>query len=138
MVRACLKTTNGSVFKQVPRHSRREAGSLVTEAIVAIAILLLAMFPLGYAFTQEYQLAHSSYRRAVAMEIVDGEMEILLAGEWRALPQGAQAYSFHAASAKNLPPGSATLTITGKHLRLAWTPETKASGGAELREADAK
>jgi hypothetical protein len=120
------------------KRSRMEAGSLVTELIVAIAILVLALFPVGYAFTQEYKLAHSSYQRALAMEMVDGEMEILLAGEWRSLPQGAQPYSFHAASAKNLPPGKAMLTIAGKHLRLAWTPETKASGGKVLREGDAK
>jgi len=120
------------------KHTRKKAGSLVTELIVAMAILVIAMFPLGYTFSQEHRLARSSYQRAVAMEIVDGEMEILLAGEWRSFPQGAQAYSLHAESARNLPPGNATLTITGNHLRLDWTPETKTAGGKVLREADAK
>jgi hypothetical protein len=120
------------------RLARRDAGSLVMELIVAIAILVLAMFPLGYAFTQEHSLARRSYQRAVAMEIIDGEMEILLAGEWRSFPQGTQTYQLHAESAKNLPPGKATLTITGKHLRLGWTPESKSARGMVLREADAK
>ena len=120
------------------KPSRNEAGSLATELMVAIAILVLAMFPVGYSFKQEYKLARNSYQRAVAMEIVDGEMEILLAGEWKSFPQGTQSYSFRAQSATNLPPGKATLTITGKHLRLDWLPENKTSGGEVLREADAK
>ncbi len=98
---------------------------LATELIVAMSILVLAMMPLAYSFAQEQKLVRNSYRRAVAMELIDGEMEILMAGEWRAFNPGAQPYSFHAASATNLPPGKATLTITGRHLRLDWQPEQK-------------
>jgi hypothetical protein len=108
------------------------------ELIVAMAIIVIAMFPLAYSFMQERRLARGSYQRAVAMEMVDGEMEILLAGDWRSLPQGAQEYALHGESAKNLPPGKAMLTIAGKHLRLHWAPEKKSSGGEVLREADAK
>jgi len=108
------------------------------ELVVALGILTLAMMPLAYSFAQEHRLQHSSYQRAVAIELVDGEMEILMAGEWHAYKEGPQPYTFHTDSARNLPPGRATLTIAGKHLRLDWTPSEKHSGGEVHREADAK
>ena len=120
------------------KRSSKEMGFLTTELIVAMGIIVLAMMPLAYSFTQEHTLVRRSYQRAVAMEIVDGEMEILMAGEWRAFKEGPQPYSFHAASATNLPPGKAQLTITGNHVRLNWLPEKKSSDGEVVREADAK
>jgi len=41
----------------------------------------------------------ASYQRAVAMEIVDGEIEILAAGEWLAFKSGAQDTRFHSVAA---------------------------------------
>jgi hypothetical protein len=126
MVGACLK------------HSRGEAGALMTELVVGMAILTIAMMPLAYTFSLEQKVVKNSYQRAVAMELVDGEMEILMAGEWRGFKQGTQPYEFHGESATNLPPGRATLTITGKHLRLEWLPEKQRTDGDVLREADVK
>ncbi|HWF19223.1 MAG TPA: hypothetical protein VG754_08145 [Verrucomicrobiae bacterium] len=117
---------------------KTESGSLVTELVVAMAVLVLAIIPLAFTYPQEEKLLRSSYQRAVAMEIVDGEMEILLAGEWRSFKEGAQPYTFRAQSATNLPPGRAELTVAGKHLRLDWQPAKKASGGEVVREADVK
>ena len=115
-----------------------KSGSLATELMVAMAILVIAMMPLAYSFEQEQILVRNSYRRAVAMEIIDGEMEILLAGEWHSFSAGTQSYPLHAVSAANLPAGRTTLTIVGQHLRLDWQPDKKASGGEVVREADAK
>ncbi|HZV37034.1 MAG TPA: hypothetical protein VFB72_20830 [Verrucomicrobiae bacterium] len=103
-----------------------------------MAILVLAVIPLATTYPQEEKLLRSSYQRAVAMEIVDGEMEVLLAGEWHSYKDGKQSYTFHEQSATNLPPGRAELTVTGKHLRLDWVPEKKSSGGEVVREADIK
>ena len=111
---------------------------MTTELVVAMAILVLAVIPLAFTYPQEEKLLRSSYQRAVAMEIVDGEMEILLAGEWQSYKQGAQPYAFHAQSATNLPAGRAELTVTGKHLRLDWLPKQRVSGGEVIREADVK
>jgi hypothetical protein len=72
------------------------------------------------------------------MELIDGEMEILLAGEWHSFADGTQPYMLHADTSTNLPPGKTTLTITGKHLRLDWMPATKRPGGEVVREADVK
>ena len=52
--------------------------------MVAIAILAVAMLPLSAGFFADQKVLRSHYWRAVAMEIVDGEMEILVAGEHRA------------------------------------------------------
>ena len=118
------------------RKQTGESATLVTELIIGIAILVIAMLPLTLSFAQDENMARHYYRRAVAMELVDGEMEILLAGEWRSYKEGAQPYTFHAASATNLPPAKTVLTITGKHLRLEWLPEKTLSGGKVTREAD--
>jgi len=122
----------------IPDHRKRESGTVMVELTVAMAILTLAMLPLAFSFEQEERLLRNSYQRAVAMELVDGEMEILQAGEWHSFKQGQQDYSFHAASATNLPPGKATLTLTGKHMKLDWLPSRKTSGGEVTREADVK
>jgi hypothetical protein len=116
----------------------KKSGMLSSELMVAMAILVIAMLPLAYTFLQEQKLLRNSYRRAVAMELVDGEMEILLAGEWHSFKTGSQPYSFHGEAATNLPPGKTTLTIAGNHLRLDWQPDKKTSGGEVIREANVK
>ena len=79
----------------------RKRGFLTVELVVAMAILLVAVFPLSYGFLRERQVSRACYYRAVAMEIVDGEMEVLQCGEWRAFGEGSQAYSVRAESAAN-------------------------------------
>ncbi len=120
-------------------HSKRRSGALMTELFVAMALLTGALLPLAYSITSEKRLARDSYHRAVAMEIVDGEMEILAAGEWRAFSPGSHEYSVHAAAAANLPPGRFLLTITTNKVRLEWRPLAKKIGGpVVVREAQTK
>ena len=65
----------------------------MVDLLVGMAILTLAIMPLTFSFVHERQLLRAEYFRAVAMEIVDGEMEILAAGEWRDFPDGPQIYT---------------------------------------------
>lgn len=116
----------------------RERGALQADLLVAMAIIAVAMIPLSAGFMTEQKVLRSHYWHAVAMEVVDGEMEILVAGEWRALPEGTQTYPVKAGAAKNLPPGKFTVTRTGKSLRLEWTPDKGGSGGKVVREAVAR
>jgi hypothetical protein len=116
-----------------PRWRRRQA-YLEVDLMVALAILALAVLPMGYSITQERKLARAYYFRAVAMEIVDGEMEVLRAGAWRQFKEGAQPYEPRAESAAQLPPGRFTLTVTGEQLRLAWHAEGKGARSAVVRE----
>ena len=116
------------------RH-RRQCGSLLVELLVAMALLVGVLFPLAYSFVTERRLTRSYYQRAVAMEIVDGEMEALLAGEWHAFAPGTHDYPVHAGAATNLPPGQFTLTVQPPKLRLRWQPAQKDRGGPVTREA---
>jgi len=113
-----------------------QSGSLITEAIVAIAIFSVAALPLMSSIVFVQKHLRGSYQHAVAMEAVDGELEILLAGEWREYQPGTQHYELHGEAVKNLPPGRAALTINGRHVRLEWTPDRH--GGKVIREADAR
>lgn len=115
------------------RNSRH--GALITEAVAAMAMLTLAVLPLAFSFYHERTLLKAAYYRAVAMEIVDGELEILAAGEWRAYPPGTHAYAVRAGAATNLPAGEFELTRSADRVRLEWRPSEKHCGGAILREA---
>jgi len=111
---------------------------LLTELVVAIAILLIAVVPFGYSFLQDARWLRANYQHAVAMEIVDGEMEILAAGEWRGYPEGTRPYTVHAAAAKNLPPSHFEFTRTGNHLRLEWKTDELQGTPPVVREVIAK
>jgi hypothetical protein len=126
------------VISQVNQRAachRGERGSFMVELLVAMALLIGVLFPLAYSFATERRVARSYYQRAVAMEIVDGEMEALLAGEWRAFPTGTRDYAVHAGAATNLPPGHFILSVQPGKLRLRWQPALKDRGGPVTREA---
>jgi hypothetical protein len=123
---------------RIKSRSRSEDGALITEIMIALAIIAAALMPLGLSYANDQNAVHRLYQKAVAMEIIDGEMEILLAGEWRSFKEGSQPYPVAAQSAKNLPSGRAQLTIAGKHLKLEWLPEGGKKSITIIREATAK
>jgi hypothetical protein len=116
----------------------RQRGALVAELVVAMALLAGALLPLAYSIASEKRLARAYYQRAVAMEIVDGEMEVLAAGEWRQFAAGTHEYPVRANSATNLPPGKFLLTIASNKVKLEWRPAVKDHGGPVVREAVVK
>ena len=124
------------VISPPPRSSIR--AFLLLEVTMAIAILVIAIFPLAYSFSSTARLFRATYQHAVAMELVDGEMEILAAGEWRALPEGVQEYPVSAAAAQNLPPGRFRFTRSGNHLRLEWAATQKSGVRPVVREVTVK
>jgi len=103
-----------------------------------MAVIALALLPIMGSYAQIHKSIRLSYQRAVAMELVDGEMELLLAGEWTRYPAGAQPYVLTGAAARNLPPGKALLTITGNRVRLEWVPDRHDAGGKVTREGTGK
>ena len=119
-------------------NKRSERGSLMLEVLVALEIVTVALIPLGFSFSQEQRACRRYYVHAIAMELVDGEMEVLAAGEWRAFQVGEQPYPVQAGSVRNLPPGRFVLTVRGKHLRLEWMPVKSDAGGTVVREAEGK
>ncbi len=116
-------------------HQARRRGVLMVELMAAMALLVGAVLPLAYSLAAEGRLARALYQRSVAVEIVDGEMEVLLAGEWRNYTNGQTPYKVHAGAATNLPPGRFVLTVQPGKLRLEWQPQARQHGGAVLREA---
>jgi len=114
---------------------RPRQGFLQIDLLVGLAILTIAVLPLGYSFARERQVLKMEYYRSVLNEIVDGEMEILAAGAGKNLPSGSQPYSVHAGAAAGLPAGHFQLTKTGNHLRLEWDSDNKHGVGTVSREA---
>ncbi|HEX5220133.1 MAG TPA: hypothetical protein VFZ59_11250 [Verrucomicrobiae bacterium] len=125
-----------AINKKLPR--KRETAALMTELMVGVAILGIAVFPLAFSFAKEHQYLRSCYQRAVAMEIVDGEMEVLLAGDWHSFTNGVHQLVPRASAAAHLPPGVLQLTVAGKNLRLEWLPSETRRGGKVVREATAR
>jgi hypothetical protein len=127
-----------SLFRRGKLKLELQRGFLEVDLVVGMAILSLAIVPLGFSFARERQVLKIEYARSVANEIVDGEMEILAAGDWKNFPDGAQNYSVRASAAATLPPGHFQLTKTGNHLRLEWIPDGKHGVGAIVREITVK
>lgn len=121
---------------RITSTGRRAA--LLVEAAVAMGLLGLVLLPMAFAFVHESKLCRAYYFKAVALEIVDGEMEALTAGEWKAFAQGRQAYPVRAAAATNLPPGEFALTLDGRRARLEWIPKARHAGGSVAREAEVR
>jgi hypothetical protein len=108
------------------KHTTRNQGAwLMVELLAAIALLTGALLPVAYAFTAERRLARAQYHHAVAMSIVNGELEILAAGGWRGLQPGTHDYPISAGAATNLPPGVFLATFTNRTVRLEWLPAGK-------------
>lgn len=124
------------VIRLHSRHGSR--GSLMVELLVAMALLTGALLPIAYSIGSEKRLARSVYQRAVAMEIVDGEVEVLAAGGWRGYTNGVFSYQVRALAATNLPAGRFVLTVNPGKVRLEWRPAVKHHGGPVVREVTLK
>jgi hypothetical protein len=111
------------VIRPQQASPRRRAAVLMTDLVVAMSFICLAAIPLATSFTQERRVLLTSYQRAVALEIVDGEMELLVAGEWRRYANGVHQLTPVATAVTNLPPGNLQLTVKNKHLVLEWQPD---------------
>ena len=119
----------------VIHRQRAESAWLSIDMAVALGLLLLVALPLAWSFSHEQQLARLYYWQAISMEIIDGEMEILRAGEWRRWEPGTHPYPVTAFSAANLPPGQFALTRGNNFVRLEWIPARRHSGSRMMREA---
>ena len=122
----------------LPSSKRRRTGGMLTsDLIVAMGLLVLTVIPLSFSFLREQKLCRAYYCRAVAMEIVDGEMEKLVAGEWKNYSTGKQHYEVKADAVRNLR-GEFQLEVDAKTLRLEFVPAENNHGGRVVREVEVK
>jgi hypothetical protein len=123
---------------KIHHRQKSQQGILMIDLAMAMIVLSLAILPLAFSFAKERDVLRLDYFRAVADEAVDGEMEVLAAGDWKNFPDGAQAYTVHSRAAATLPAGHFELTKTGNHLRLEWTPDKRQGIGTVVREITVK
>jgi hypothetical protein len=98
------------------------AGSLQMDALVAMGLVVALVLPMGFGVMANQRLMRQTYQRAVAMELIDGELEVLASGDPRAVPLGTRELRIAANAATNLPPGKFVLTRSERACRLEWIP----------------
>jgi hypothetical protein len=118
----------------IASQRKREDGWLAVELMIALIVIAVALIPLAFSFRSEQKILRAHYNQAVAMEIIDGEMELLHAGDWRDVLEGEHPYKVTANAATNLPPGGFFLSRTGALVRLEWRPTKKGAGGKIVRD----
>ncbi len=111
---------------------------MMVELLVAIALLTGALLPIAFSIGSEKRLARTIYERAIAMEIVDGELEVLATGEWKALGPGSHAYHPKGAALVNLPQGEFFVRIDPAKIRLEWISAKNPKHAAVVREVAIK
>jgi hypothetical protein len=101
-------------------RANRSLGFLTTDAVVGLAIVCLVLIPLTMTLLPQQRVAKTYYERAVLLEILDGELEVLQAGAWRELNRGREVYQVRAEAERSLPNGSFTVELTESRIRLEW------------------
>src|SRR5215472_13749017 len=101
--RSYFKRSRKSMKIRIHPSRKYQRGILEVDLAMAMLILTVAIMPLAFSFAREREVLHADYWRAVADEVVDGEMEILAAGDWKKFPDGANVYTVHSNAATNLP-----------------------------------
>lgn len=120
------------VMRQHPIRSRHGFASM--DLFLAMAIFLFGFFSVAYLSTRELKLARSGYYDAIAIALVDGELEVLAAGAWVTLPEGQSPYRSKSPTMESLPPGVFRATRTTGFIRLEWIPAGKGNGRHIVRE----
>jgi len=107
--------------------TRRRNGSLQADLVSALGLAALVVIPLGYGFLNHQRLVRNEAIHAVVLTLLDGEMEVLAAGELRSFNPGTHPYPLRGVAADRLPPGHCSLIRTtlpdqATSLTLEWQP----------------
>ena len=111
---------------------------LQLDVAVAITVLALVFIPLSISSSGDLDLARRHYFEAVALQLIDGEMDVLLAGERRKYTTGEHRITPVGEAVQNLPEGKFVLTVHDQKLTLAWVPTKQAKWGRVERVVELK
>ena len=111
---------------------------LQLDVAVAITVLALVFIPLSISSSGDLDLARRHYFEAVALQLIDGEMDVLLAGERRKYILGEHRITPVGEAVQNLPEGEFVLTVHDQKLTLAWVPKKLAKWGRVERVVQLK
>ena len=111
---------------------------LQLDVAVAITVLALVFIPLSGSSSGDLDLARRQYFEAVALQLIDGEMDVLLAGERRKYTPGEHQIKPVGEAVQNLPEGEFVLTVHDQKLTLAWVPTKRAKWGRVERVVELK
>jgi hypothetical protein len=111
---------------------------LQLDVAVAITVLALVFIPLSVSSSGDLDLARRHYFEAVALQLIDGEMDVLLAGERRKYTPGEHQIKPVGEAVQNLPEGEFVLTVHDQKLTLAWVPTKRAKWGRVERVVELK
>ena len=111
---------------------------LQLDVAVAITVLALVFIPLSVSSSGDLDLARRQYFEAVALQLIDGEMDVLLAGERRKHTTGKHRIKPIGEAVQNLPEGEFVLTVHDQKLTLAWVPAKRAKWGRVERVVELK
>ena len=119
------------------RLARRRA-FLQLDVAIALTVLALVFIPLSVSSSGGLDLARRHYFEAVALQLIDGEMDVLLAGERRKYTTGEHRIKPVGDAVQNLPEGEFVLTVHDQKLTLAWVPTKRAKWGRVERVVELK
>ena len=111
---------------------------LQLDVAAAITVLALVFIPLSVSSSGDLDLARRHYFEAVALQLIDGEMDVLLAGERRKYTTGEHRITPVGEAVQNLPEGEFVLTVHDQKLTLAWVPTKRAKWGRVERVVELK
>jgi hypothetical protein len=111
---------------------------LQLDVAVAITVLALVFIPLSVSSSGDLDLARRHYFEAVALQLIDGEMDVLLAGERQKYTTGEHRITPVGEAVQNLPEGEFVLTVQEQKLTLAWMPTKRAKWGRIERVVELK
>ena len=111
---------------------------LQLDVAIALMVLALVFIPLSVSSSGDLDLARRHYFEAVALQLIDGEMDVLLAGERRKYTTGEHRITPVGEAVQNLPEGKFVLTVQEQKLTLAWVPTKRAKWGRVERVVELK
>ncbi|KAB2671559.1 MAG: hypothetical protein DVB31_04540 [Verrucomicrobia bacterium] len=92
------------------------------DALVALGLVVVLILPMGFGAVANQRLMRQTYQRAVVMELIDGELEVLASGDPQRAPVGVREIRMGGYAATNLPSGKFLLTRTDRTCRIEWVP----------------